>query len=92
MKKTLVIFGLIAAAMAAAALAAAQAASTLKDISFAREDGKVVVSIKIDGKFNYETSTMTMPRRLILDLTPVDKITAPPLIPIDASGVVSVRA
>ncbi len=80
------------AVLAAAAPLAAQAASTLKDISFTREDGKVVISIKIDGKFNYETSSLTMPRRLVLDLTPVDKITAQPLIRVDASGVVSIRA
>ncbi|MGD0782574.1 MAG: AMIN domain-containing protein [Candidatus Aminicenantales bacterium] len=93
MKKTLVILGLfIAAVLAAAAPLAAQAAATLQDVSFVREEGKVVISIKIDGKFSYETSSLTMPRRLILDLTPVDKIMAPSFIPVDVSGVVSIRA
>jgi hypothetical protein len=87
------ILGLIAgAALAAAAPLAAQTASTLKDISVIRENGKVIVSINVDGKFSYETSSLTMPRRLILDLTPVDKIAAQPFIPIDAAGVVSIRA
>ncbi len=93
MKKALIICGLIvSAALAAAAPLTAQTASTLKELSFTREDGKVVVAIKIDGKFSYETSTLTMPRRLIVDLTPVDKITAQTFIPIGAAGVVSVRA
>ncbi len=91
MKKTLLILGLIAAAFAAAAPLAAQAAATLQDISFARVEEKVVISIKIDGKFSYETSSLTMPRRLILDLTPVDKITAPSFLPIGVSGVLSIR-
>lgn len=93
MKKTLIICGLIAAAaLAAAAPLTAQTASTLKDVTFTREEGKVVVAIKIDGKFSYETSTLTMPRRLIVDLTPVDKIMVQTLIPVGAAGVVSVRA
>jgi hypothetical protein len=93
LKKTLLIIALIAsAALAAAAPLSAQAASTLKEISLAREDGKIIISVKIDGKFTYETSTLSMPRRLVLDLTPVDKITAQTFIPVDAAGVVSVRA
>ncbi len=93
MKKTLMALGLIsAAALAAAAPLAAQASATLQDISFAREEGKVVISVKIDGKFSYETSSLTMPRRLILDLTPVDKISAPSFLPVNVSGVVSIRA
>ena len=93
MKKILLVIALIAsAALAAAAPLAAQSASTLKEISLAREDGKIVISIKIDGKFGYETSSLSMPRRLILDLTPVDKITAQTFLTVDAAGVVSVRA
>jgi hypothetical protein len=91
--KRMPILGLLAlAALLAAVPLAAQNGGTLKDVSFTQENGKTVILIKVDGQFTYETSSLTMPRRLVIDLTPVDKITAQPYLQVNESGVVSVRA
>ena len=92
MKKAFLVFCFIAATALAAALPlAAQSAGTLKDVTFSQADGKAVFLIKVEGEFTYETSLLAMPRRLIIDLTPLDKIAAPPYLQVNTSGVVSVR-
>jgi hypothetical protein len=92
LKKTFFVFCLIAAAaLAAASPLAAQSAGTLTDVNFSQADGKTVFLIKVEGEFTYETSLLAMPRRLVIDMTPVEKITAPPYLQVNASGVVSVR-
>lgn len=86
------IWGLIAmAAVLAAVPLAAQESGTLKNVSFTQENGKTVILIQVDGQFTYEASFLTMPRRLVIDLTPVDRITAQPYLQVNESGVVSVR-
>jgi hypothetical protein len=93
LKKPLLACGLIAiAALCAAAPLAAQSAGTLEEISLTQEGGKTVILIKVDGRFTYETSSLTLPRRLVIDLTPVDKITVPPLLQVGSSGILSIRA
>jgi hypothetical protein len=90
--KKMPILGLIAfLALIAAAPVTAQSTGTLKDISFAQENGKAVILIKIDGQFTYEKSSLTMPRRLVIDVTPVNAIAAPPFLQVDNAGVISVR-
>jgi hypothetical protein len=92
LKKTCIVFGLIAAAaLLAASQLAAQNPGTLRDVTFSQAEGKTVFLIKVDGEFAYETSLLTMPRRLVIDLTPVDKIAAQPYLQVNASGVISVR-
>jgi len=90
LKKMWSIFGLVASAFAVAAPLAAQGAGTLKDVTFTKNGGMVVVQIKVEGQFTYETSSLSMPRRLVVDLTPVDKIDAPPFLQVNASGVISI--
>ena len=73
--KKMPLLGLIAlAALLAAVPLAAQSVGTLKDITITQENGKTAVLIRVDGQFTYETSSLAMPRRLVVDLTPVDKI------------------
>jgi hypothetical protein len=92
LKKTLAFACLIAAlVLFAAPSLSAQNAGTLRDVTFSQVDGKTVFLIKVEGGFTYETSLLTMPRRLVVDLTPVEKIIAPPYLQVNASGVVSVR-
>ncbi len=92
LKKTIIVYCLIAAAgLIAAPRLSAQSAGTLQEVTFSQAEGKTVFLIKVDGEFTYETSSLTMPRRLIIDLTPVDKITAAPFLQVNASGVTSVR-
>jgi hypothetical protein len=78
-------------AVLAAVPLTAQNAGALKDLSFVQDNGKAVILIKVDGRFTYETSTMTMPRRLIIDLTPIDAISAPPFLQVGYAGIISIR-
>jgi hypothetical protein len=90
--KKMPLLGLIAlAALLAAVPLAAQSVGTLKDITITQENGKTAVLIRVDGQFTYETSSLAMPRRLVVDLTPVDKIVAPPYLQVNSAGIVSVR-
>jgi hypothetical protein len=92
LKKTFSIFCLIAsAALWATPRLAAQNAGTLRDVTFSQVEGKTVFLIKVDGEFTYESSLLTMPRRLVIDLTPVEKIAAAPYLQVNASSVISVR-
>ncbi len=92
LKKNMLVFGLIvAAALWAVPALSAQNAGTLRDVTFSQADGKTIFLIKVDGEFTYESSLLTMPRRLVIDLTPVEKIDAPPFLQVNASGVLSVR-
>jgi hypothetical protein len=91
-KKAFIVACLLAAAgLAAGSPLSAQSAGTLREMTLSQSEGKTVFVIKIDGEFKYETSTLTMPRRLVVDLTPVEKITALPFLQVNASGVDSVR-
>jgi hypothetical protein len=93
LKKTTALVCLIAAlAVLAAPRLSAQNVGTLRDVTFSQAEGKTVFLIKVDGEFTYETSLLTMPRRLVVDLTPVEKISAAPYLQVNASGVVSVRS
>ncbi len=93
MKKSFLAYGMIAiAALCAAGRLAAQNAGTLEEISLTQEGSKTVILIKVDGRFTYETSSLTLPRRLVVDLTPVDKIKVPPLLQVGSSGILSIRA
>jgi hypothetical protein len=91
LKKKLLVFGLVAAALWAVPTLSAQNPGTLRDVTFSQAEGKTVFVIKVDGEFTYESSLLTMPRRLVIDLTPVEKIDAPPFLQVNASGVISVR-
>ncbi len=80
------------AALCTAGRLAAQNAGTLEGISLTQEGPKTVILIKVDGRFTYETSSLTLPPRLVVDLTPVDKIKVPPLLQVGSSGILSIRA
>ncbi len=92
MEKPFLVCGMIAiAALCAAGPLAAQNAGTLEEISLTQEGRKTVILIKVDGRFNYETSSLSLPRRLVVDLTPVDKITVPPLLEVGSLGILSIH-
>jgi len=69
----------------------AQSGGTLKDITYQKDGQKLVVTVAVDGQFSHETSFLTSPIRLILDLTPVTSITAAPYFQIGDAGVLDIR-
>jgi hypothetical protein len=71
--------------------ASAQTDSILKDISYRQDAGRLVVLLKVEGPFTHEIRQLTTPPRLVVDLTSVGRIEAPPYLQIDDQGVVDVR-
>jgi hypothetical protein len=68
-----------------------QTPGTLRDVTFSQAEGKVIFLVKVEGEFDYETSVLNMPRRLVIDLTPVGSIASPPYLQVNAGGVTAVR-
>ena len=66
-------------------------ASDLESISFVKEGPSVAVAVRIRGEFGNEAFTLREPERLVIDVSPVDGISAPPQIEIAAGGVLRVR-
>jgi hypothetical protein len=78
-------------ALAAAPWLSGQQSGTLRQVTFSRIEDKAVFLVKVEGEFTYETTVLTMPRRLVIDLTPVGRIAASPYLQVNASGVSAVR-
>jgi len=76
--------------LSSAAFLGAQTAQ-LKEITPRRDGAKLVVDILVDGAFTPEVLTVNFPRRLVIDLTPVERIAVAPYTPIDELGVLAVR-
>ena len=66
-------------------------ASDLESISFVKEGPSVAVAVRIRGEFGNEAFTLREPERLVIDVSPVDGISAPPQIEIATGGVLRVR-
>jgi hypothetical protein len=66
-------------------------ASDLESISFAKEGPAVAVTMLIRGEFGNEAFTLREPERLVIDVSPVDGIAAPPQIEVAAGGVLRIR-
>ncbi len=82
----------LAALLAATCLTAGPAAvSELTAIRAVKSGTAVEVMIVVSGDFGNDVFRLTEPERLVMDLTPVDKISVPPQTEINAAGVLRVR-
>lgn len=82
----------LATLLAATCLTAGPAAvSELTAIRAVKSGTAVEVMIVVSGDFSNDVFRLTEPERLVMDLTPVDKISVPPLTEINAAGVLRVR-
>ncbi len=70
----------------------AQDVSELKDIAVQKTGNELQINIKIQGKFSFEIFELQKPSRLVVDFSPVEKISSEPVIQINDAGVLSVRA
>jgi hypothetical protein len=70
---------------------AALQAAELESITFAKEGPAVAVAVHIRGEFGNEAFTLREPERLVIDLSPVDAISAAEKAEINTSGVLRVR-
>ncbi len=66
-------------------------AADLESISFTKEGPAVAVTLRIRGEFGNEAFTLKEPERLVIDVSPVDAISASPQIEVAAGGVLRVR-
>jgi hypothetical protein len=81
-----------AALIAAPCLAAKTAAvSNLSAITFLKTDMGVQITIVVNGDFSNDVFRLTEPERLVMDLTPVDKVSVAPQVDVNAGGVLRVR-
>ncbi len=69
-----------------------QDGSELKELSFQKQDNQLQVNIKFQGSFSFEIFELRQPNRLVIDFTPVTKISSQPSLEINDFGVLTVRA
>lgn len=66
-------------------------AAEVVSISFAKEGPGVAVTVRISGQFGNEAFTLRDPERLVIDVSPIDGISAAEKTDINESGVLQVR-
>ncbi len=66
-------------------------AAEVESISFAKEGPGVAIAVRIRGEFGNEAFTLREPQRLVVDVSPVDTISAADRTEINVSGVLQVR-
>ncbi|MBN2199447.1 MAG: AMIN domain-containing protein [Candidatus Aminicenantes bacterium] len=80
------------ALLAAVFLAALEGeAARLVSVKHAVRAREIEVFVRVEGSFEHRFYELRDPKRLVIDLTPVEAVTAPPDIRIGTSGVLAVR-
>ena len=81
----------LATVLLLAAQAPAQDSAVVKSIGFIKSSTGLDVSIQIEGVFALETSVLTAPDRLVLDISPAEKMEALPSYEVNAFTVTAIR-
>lgn len=76
------------------AVSAQETVSVLKEISYKKTPvaGQLVVTVRLEGSFAFETFALTGPMRLVIDFSPVSGIDAPPVTTVNDAGLRNIRA
>jgi len=76
------------------AVPAQETVSVLKEISYKKTPvaGQLVVTVRLEGTFAFETFALTGPMRLVIDFSPVNGIDAPPVTTVNDAGLRNIRA
>ena len=69
----------------------AQTGAALKEITTQKDGNRLVVQLKIEGTYTFESSILPSPPRFVVDITPVSRIQASPYTQIDNIGVLDIR-
>ncbi len=69
----------------------ARAESELTSIRFVQKEDRLEVTLEVKGDFSFDTFSLIGPKRLVLDLSPVENIKASPVINVNACGVIRIR-
>ncbi len=91
MKRTAVATALILILSSLPSLLASQGVE-LKDIRVQKTADKIEVAISLTASTPYESFSLMNPNRLVLDFSGVEKVSSPPMIDIQALGMLSVRS
>jgi hypothetical protein len=70
----------------------AQTGAALKEITTQKDGNRLVVQLRIDGTYTFESSILPSPPRFVVDISPVSRIQASPYLQIDNIGVLDIRA
>jgi len=75
-------------------VSAQQSVSVIKEITHRKMEatGRLVVTVRVEGRFGIETFALGGPARLVIDFSPVPLIEAPPLTHINEAGLLNIRA
>jgi len=90
-KRTAVATALILILSSLPSLLASQGVE-LKDIRVQKTADKIEVAISLTASTPYESFSLMNPNRLVLDFSGVEKVSSPPMIDIQALGMLSVRS
>ncbi|MGQ9470762.1 MAG: AMIN domain-containing protein [Candidatus Aminicenantales bacterium] len=69
----------------------ANAESELTSIRFVQKEDRLEVTVEVKGDFSFDTFSLIGPKRLVLDLSPVENIKASPVLNVNACGVIRIR-
>jgi opacity protein-like surface antigen len=81
----------LAVALSLAVQAPASESAVVKSIGFIKTGTGLEVTVQIDGVYALETSVLTKPDRLVLDISPAEKLAALPSYEVNAFGVTAIR-
>jgi hypothetical protein len=85
------IFLLLLIVLAAAPVLRSQSTADLKEISLQKEGDRLNIHLRVDGAYMVEASFLPSPPRLVIDLTPITRLTVLPYTQIDDIGVLDIR-
>jgi hypothetical protein len=69
----------------------AQTGAALKEITTQKDGNRLVVQLKIEGTYTFESAILQAPPRFVIDITPISRIQASPYLQVDDIGVLDVR-
>ncbi|OGD20234.1 MAG: hypothetical protein A2W03_07985 [Candidatus Aminicenantes bacterium RBG_16_63_16] len=81
----------LAIALSLAAQAPASGSAVVKSIGFVKSDAGLEISVLVNGVFVHETYVLSSPDRLVIDVSPAERIEALPTYDVNAFGVTAVR-
>jgi hypothetical protein len=81
----------LAIALSLAAQAPASGSAVVKSIGFVKSDAALEVSVLIKGVFTHETHVLKAPDRLVIDVSPAERLEALPSYEVNAFGVTAIR-
>jgi opacity protein-like surface antigen len=65
--------------------------AVIKSIGYVKTDAGLEISVRIDGGYLHQTSALSSPNRLVIDVAPTSRVEARPAYDVNAFGVTTIR-